>query len=602
MEITVRFPATDEILMFEVGCDDLTKTLKDKIVEERGLVSTKCITLLFEGCELHDEKTVLSYGIVHDSELTADFSKVGMAETKLKNLGIEPTVRSFICRIKNKKTFSTVPALIFAIPDLNVCDDLKYPITESVKRGAFWITKLLVDEGVEVNMPPNRVLQPLYSAALQSRYVKLTKLLLDAGADPNGLSVGYLTPLMAGCSAKYNLKTVELLIQSGATADAVSSDGQTALMKAIRCSEDNAKYLIENVQNLKVNNINTVGQSALSLAIAGKLNELVRSLLEIGADPNIDTIAKHKPLVEAIRARNLETIKLLLDSGAELICNKSNAICTACEYHCTDALELILNRLKEQSIPLDNYINSRDPETQFTPLMQAAKSVYRIGENETSRSLFILLLQNGADPNAVMHVRGYEGSTALHIICSNHSNDESIIEVLLEHGAVFDIKNAQDRTPLEASAMRYSASKVLAKLTTDKRELSSCLQVNEGRDSVFSSLLMELGADPNFLPYRGRGIRRRRPFTVNSARSSTLFAQALDCGGDINATGEDGVTPLMVACSSGCVTNVKILLEKGAHRNLMDQSGRTAANYASKRAIAELMNVEYREGRCYYTL
>lgn len=64
-----------------------------------------------------------------------------------------------------------------------------------------------------------------------------------------------------------------------------------------------------------------VEDSLLTRVIRGHTNTkevLVKMLLKAGADPNIAVKGDDSPLLHAVRTRNIEIIKILLESGADV--------------------------------------------------------------------------------------------------------------------------------------------------------------------------------------------------------------------------------------------------------------------------------------------
>ena len=60
-----------------------------------------------------------------------------------------------------------------------------------------------------------------------------------------------------------------------------------------------------------------------------------------------------------------------------------------------------------------------------------------------------------------------------------------------------------------------------------------------------------------------------------------MFRILMDGGADINQTGMGDFTPLMAAASSGHAHIVEMLVDRGARKDLRDDSGRTASDYAA---------------------
>ena len=65
--------------------------------------------------------------------------------------------------------------------------------------------------------------------------------------------------------------------------------------------------------------------------------------------------------------------------------------------------------------------------------------------------------------------------------------------------------------------------------------------------------------------------------------SDDVFEMLLDAGADVNAKSNLSMTPLMAAASVGRVSQVEVLLAKGAEPDVADSKGRTALDVARKR-------------------
>ncbi len=103
-----------------------------------------------------------------------------------------------------------------------------------------------------------------------------------------------------------------------------------------------AKFLIE-----KKSNIDYVSDegTALMAAIVRRKNELVKLLLENGANPNLSNLQKTTALMYAVQFKNIESVKLLLQYKADkTIVNKDQK--TAFEIAVFTNDEEIINLLK----------------------------------------------------------------------------------------------------------------------------------------------------------------------------------------------------------------------------------------------------------------
>ena len=224
--------------------------------------------------------------------------------------------------------------------------------------------------------PPEREFEGLTAlqAAAETENVEIVRILLDVGADVNAPATDFngFTALQAAAGIG-NTEIVRILLDVGADVNAAGSEfyGKTALQAAM-LSE-------------------TTG--------ASKLIELVRMLLEAGADPNVPTqlqnhatFEKNSPygtvLQIAVSKGNIKLVRLLLDFGAKI-----------------------------------NDYPRGSPER--SPIQTAAEA----GDAD----LVALLLEEGADVN--MAAGEYYGRTAIQAACSAERPTMKLIEILVQAGA-----------------------------------------------------------------------------------------------------------------------------------------------------------------------
>ena len=132
------------------------------------------------------------------------------------------------------------------------------------------------------------------------------------------------TPLILAATSLYNyeesdhLKAVNILLEAGADPDHVTSDSTTALLMALqRKREHNLQMVMALISaGAGVNVQDEEGETALMKAIdLGKV-EVVRVLLEAGADPNTVSDRYGSPLDRAEWDDHDEIAALLREHGA----------------------------------------------------------------------------------------------------------------------------------------------------------------------------------------------------------------------------------------------------------------------------------------------
>lgn len=146
-----------------------------------------------------------------------------------------------------------------------------------------------------------------------------------------------------------------------------------------------------------------------------------------------------------------------------------------------------------------------------------------------------------------------------------------------------DIKDAMGRTALEWAAARGEDRAVVTLLSfgadpnivDNKLNTPLTLASNPGHTSCIR-LLCEAGALPN--PVLPSGVRFGSPLNcaARNANDPALIKTLLDFDADIEASGVDGVTPLLHVAKGKPVSFAKLLLDYGADINVTSKDGRKA--------------------------
>jgi ankyrin repeat protein len=151
-----------------------------------------------------------------------------------------------------------------------------------IEKGARAVTALLIKAGAKVN---EGKFKPLIRATMGDQ-VEIVKLLLDAGADPNikwndpAETEKGLTPLMYAVGPSRDVKLLELLLARGADPNALTEKGSSALSRA-HAYENN-----EAVDVLLQSGCKPLGTILLYAVYRGEA-DLVKKLVAAGADVNM---------------------------------------------------------------------------------------------------------------------------------------------------------------------------------------------------------------------------------------------------------------------------------------------------------------------------
>ncbi|KIW22450.1 uncharacterized protein PV07_12334 [Cladophialophora immunda] len=224
----------------------------------------------------------------------------------------------------------------------------------------------------------------------------LTRLLLEKGADKESKDNGGQTPLSLAARQGHK-EVVRLLLETGAERESKNNGGWTPLLLAARQGheEDNG------------------GQTPLSLAARQGHKEVVRLLLETGAERESKNNGGWTPLLLAARQGHEEVVRLLLETGAKRE-SKENGGQTPLSWAAEKGHEEVVRLLLETGADLE----SKDNRGR-TPLSWAA--------SREQEGVVRLLLETGADHECTDD----EGLTPLSRAARN--GHETVVKLLRSH-------------------------------------------------------------------------------------------------------------------------------------------------------------------------
>jgi ankyrin repeat protein len=284
--------------------------------------------------------------------------------------------------------------------------------------------------------------------AIRKGQINKVRQLLDGGADiGKRIRDGETYLHVAIANRRDNI--ARLLLERGADINARDSGNETPLAFAVDTIDpdiDFIAFLLRRGANVNVQNI--WNQTPLLKAAVRGHDEIIRRLIEAGAEVNIQDADGNSPL-HAVVQREVETVengferstRILLENGADPNAKNKSGI-TPIHSAAFGGLVPVVRLLLEKGVD----VNAKSDEN-ITPLHFAVER----GNEETVR----LLLERGADPNA----KDNEGNTPLfgpelppddwNQRTRRSYNNGSITRILLEHGANPMVKNNEGWTPID---------------------------------------------------------------------------------------------------------------------------------------------------------
>ncbi|KAG0533047.1 hypothetical protein BDA96_04G158800 [Sorghum bicolor] len=155
----------------------------------------------------------------------------------------------------------------------------------------------------------------LHLAAARGKLPVCRYLVDDLGLDVNSINEAGLTPLTCAIDAG-SVDVVQYLLNNGADTETLISTGLTPLVYAV--GKGNCEIVQALLcKGAYVDALTTVG-AALHLAAQNGRDDIVKVLLDHHADHNKIAWGVNRPLIYAISARSLKCVKLLIEAGADV--------------------------------------------------------------------------------------------------------------------------------------------------------------------------------------------------------------------------------------------------------------------------------------------
>ena len=291
------------------------------------------------------------------------------------------------------------------------------------------------------------------------------------------------------------------------------------------------------------------GKTLLHLASDFNYAEIVKELISMGADPNVQDNQLKTPLH---RSTNTQVMKVLLENGANVNVmdhDKLTPLHRTCAKGELEATKLLLdNGANIEALDVD----------QESPLYIAINE-----EHEEISKLFF----NKAPELANKIVHPGSGSYPIHLV-SEHGNEE-MLKILLEKGANCSVKDKFGMEPIHHAAKKGHLN-IVKLLIQRNRNLTK--SINKARQTALH------------LSVKFKDIE--------------IVKELLKSGAQINVQDMHKITPLIHACQLGFCKIAKLLIENNASLNMQDVNGNTALHWAVIKNKTDIVQMLLDDKRC----
>ncbi|KAI9776415.1 MAG: hypothetical protein M1839_009612 [Geoglossum umbratile] len=372
-----------------------------------------------------------------------------------------------------------------------------------------------------------------------------------------------------------SIMACKLLLQ---VCDVNKSDagGKTALhWSATQKHEEIVRLLLN--KGAEIGSRDNKGQVALHVAAYSGHESVVRLLIKKGADVNAKNSDGWTALRWAAREGHEAVVRLLIGKGADVNAKDNRDELTALRLAAQEGHEAVAQLLIEKGAD----VNAKESDGSMALHLAALKGY---------KAVVRLLIEKGADVNAKDN---RDELTALRLAAQE--GHEAVAQLLIERGADVNAKDSGEWAALHWAAQggHKAVVQLLIKKGTDVsakgsyRSMVLHLAAMNGHEAVVQ-LLIEKGADVNVKD----GNRSTALHKAAQGGHEAVARLLIKKGADVSAKGSYGSMALHLAARNGREAVVPLLIEKGADVNAKDGNGSTALHFAAREgreAVVQLL-------------
>ncbi|RFU75186.1 hypothetical protein TARUN_7045 [Trichoderma arundinaceum] len=468
-------------------------------------------------------------------------------------------------------------------------------LTEAVNIQDSESIRLLLLFGADPNEADNDGITPLF-AAIHKMFFSGAITLLKYGADPNLLAGPELESPLAAAITANKVSLSHLLLMYGGDLSHATSNGNTPLIAAI--NKKTPKRMIDLLLHYGVdpNEKNREGKTALFEAISSSRVDIVSSLLEQGANPNLPG-PKHMlwpatyqtPCLQlllnhgadyrkcpgimelATSINNIDSVRVLLKAGVDPNAKKDGVytpLCTSIRDNRIDIFQLLLGSGADPNVMASEYPAFKcvtHNRVHFLPALIAAgadlhspKGILETAVSSNNIEALLWLLDQGLDPNE----RNPKGCSPL--TSAIRDNRMEMIEALIGRGADPN-KRGQD-WPVCMAVRSPPILKRILSVLAEPRAYKGVMEMAVAANQIESvKLLLAAGVS---VEDKNGGVFSPLTTAIREDMKEMVHFLITDGQADLNAPGEH--LPIVKAvrrCRGDDTDILEMLLEKGADPN-----------------------------------